>query len=62
VSITYLLNRVNHSSNWQVALGTMIVMILTAAFVGWFDPLVTILFIIAAGYILIRFSQLWQAT
>lgn len=61
VAITYILNKVNHSSNWQISLGAMIVMILTAAFVGWFDPLVTILFCIVAGYILIRFSQLWQS-
>jgi hypothetical protein len=57
--LVYGLNKVNGSSNWEVGVAGSIIMTGALAFVGWFDPLITIFFIIIAGFILVK-STFWS--
>jgi len=54
--IVYYLNKINSSSNWQIGVSISIIMVGALAFVGWFDPLITIIFIIIAGFILVKYT------
>ena len=56
IIIVFLIVYYLGSNNWQIGVVIAIIMVASLAFVGWFDPLITIIFIILSSFVIARFT------